>query len=232
MKRPKYVGQTKNTLARRWQGHKDEMRYYKKRGGVLTHKHNWLSKLESFGLLEYVEIRLLEECSVNVADDREKYWISKMAGSFGLCNLNEGGQAHKNHSEETKQKISTANKGVNNGMYGKRSKRDYNTKQKARLAMLASEKFKISRKSKTFRDKCSNAKSIPLLLLNYSTFEIVGEFRNANVLAEHLGYKKANILNAVRDLRRLGRGDKSKFWVVRKEDKDVSIQKILEKNVV
>jgi len=129
-------------------------------------------------------------------------------------------------SEETKDKISKKNKGENNGMYGKRFKKTYEEIEKCRIAMINSEKFQQSRKSEEYREKISDIVSIPIYLLDID-FNIIQEFKNTTKCAEQLNCTRGNVKNAVRDLRKI----KGKFWVVRIENYEESIEKIKQKTI-
>ncbi len=65
---------------------------------------------------------ILEECQLTVLNERERYWQEQydVLSKHGLnCVLTSYKNVRGKMSEESKQKISLKNKGVNNGMYGK-----------------------------------------------------------------------------------------------------------------
>jgi len=121
----------------------------------------------------------------------------------------------KPKSEETKKKISEANSGEKNGMYGKRMNRTKEQKEKLSQSLKDSQKLKDSRNSKEYKEKISNAASIPILVLN-DKYEIVFEFKNCRECAEYFNYTKSNIANAIRFNRQIGK--KTKYWIVKKEN--------------
>lgn len=79
----RYVGKTKMSLRKRLQAHLDESRS-KKHG---TYKINWVNSLLHQNIKP--EIRILEECTIDNWQEREKYWISKLDN---LTNSTEGGE--------------------------------------------------------------------------------------------------------------------------------------------
>ena len=175
-------------------------------------------------------------------NDREIFWISKLRKECDLTNISDGGKYSppiyddnnpnpmfgRHLSNETKDKISKANSGMNNGMYGKKIIKTPEQIEKARLNMINSKKFQDSRKSKEYSDKISDIVSITVVVLN-EKLENIMEFKNTTKCAEYFGYTRGNIKNAVRDLRQIGKGKKEKYWVVRKEKLDESIDIIKDK---
>jgi len=129
------------------------------------------------------------------------------------------------HSIETKRKISISNSGDKNGMYGKHIKKSPEQIEKQRINMINSKKFQESRKSDEFRNKISNAFSIPICILD-ENLKVLMEFKNTIKCSEYLGCSKSNVKNAVRDIRKIMK----KYWVVRKENLEDSIEKIKNKS--
>lgn len=116
-KEVRYIGQT-NNIVRRLKKH------LKTAESSTRHISNWIRSLPSPPILT-----VIETCEVSVRNEREQYWIDyyKSQG-YELCNASNGGAGaglgNKNclgriMSEETKKKISEANKGNN---YGKGNK--------------------------------------------------------------------------------------------------------------
>ena len=124
-------------------------------------------------------------------------------------------------TDETKKKISEANSGEKNGMYGKRFTRTDEQKEKLSNSLKNSDKLKKSRQSTEFRQKLSDCFSIPLFLLDLE-FNILKEFKNLKECSEYLGCTKGNVKNANNDLRKLCK----KYWIVRKKNYEESIVKI------
>ena len=128
-------------------------------------------------------------------------------------------------SEETKRKISEANSGEKNGMFGVTFSMSDSHKQNISKSLLKSEKFKLSRQSEEFKKKISDISSIPLIVLD-EKLNIIGEFKNCRECGEYLGYGKSNIDHAVKDLRQIGKGKKNRYWVVKKDKYEESIELI------
>lgn len=87
---------------------------------------------------------------------------------------------------------------------------------------------KKSRNSIEYKKKLSDLRSKPLLVLDLN-FNPIMEFKNCRECAEYLNYKEANISNAINQLRKIGKGKKEKYWVVRKNNYEEYILKIKEK---
>lgn len=118
----------------------------------------------------------------------------------------------KKHKDETKEKISLANSGEKNGMYGKTYDMSNEHKNKISETLRNSDKLKESRNSEEYKRKISENFSIPLLVLD-KDFNIIYEFKNCRECSEFFNFTNGNVANAVRFKRRLSR----KYWVVRKE---------------
>lgn len=208
----RYVGQTISRLHSRMKNHIHETNRNKKLGKKLTHKENWILSLKDNGLLNEMTICLIEEVDVNDANDREIYWID-FHKSDKLTNTDEGGK-RKFLSEESKQKISKANSGSKNGMYGKRYKLSAEQIEINRQSMINSEKFQKSRKSKSFRDKISKSQKVDDWYLLDENFNILKVFEFSKEVASYLGCGKSNVQHARADKRKLSK----KYWVCYKKD--------------
>jgi hypothetical protein len=75
-----------------------------------------------------------------------------------------------------------------------------------------SDTFQTSRKSKDFRVKCSRAKSKKVVLYDIE-MNMLDTFSSCVVLAAHLGVTRANISNAAREKRIIGKMMKTKYYV-------------------
>lgn len=186
MKCPRYIGQTKRKLHIRLSGHIQETRITYKNNKPLTHKENWIKKLDNLGIVDQLVCILLEECEEELADDREQYWIGYFKSHVSLTNSNEGGQLNKSHSEETKQKISKANSGPKNGMFGKKYTMSFETKNKIGESLKKSEKFKNYYNNPEFSERMSRIQSEPLIVLN-ENLQILGEFKNCEQVSYFIG---------------------------------------------
>ena len=155
---------------------------------------------------------------MDTIDEKEIYWIN-FYQSEKLTNIDIGGK-RKILTDETKQKISIANSGEKNGMFGKRFKVSRDEIERRRLAMVNSEKFKNSRKSKEFKLKISESQKVDDWLLLDEQFKIIGVFENSREVSEFLGCTKGNVKNARKDNRKLLK----KYWVTYKSDYDNILQ--------
>lgn len=77
-----YVGKTVTTLANRWLHHKDAYQ-----------KYDWhlYRAMRKYGI-EHFWIEKLENCSDNIIDEREKYWIKKLDTFNNGYNMTPGGE--------------------------------------------------------------------------------------------------------------------------------------------
>lgn len=109
----RYIGKTECSLEKRKVQHKHHSKYGKTTLYNAIRKYGWDN-------LDWV---ILEECeNVDTLNRQEEDWIRrfKTLNYDKGYNLREGGEGGKHH-ETTKMKISLANSGENNGMYGKTS---------------------------------------------------------------------------------------------------------------
>lgn len=98
----KYIGQT-NDIARRKQEHFSHLR-----NGVHNNKH-LQSSWDAYGEENFI-FYTIEECSLELLDDKETYYIATYNSDncdFGY-NIEPGGHITKTMSEETRQKISAS----------------------------------------------------------------------------------------------------------------------------
>jgi group I intron endonuclease len=114
--------------------------------------------IEKYGT-ENFEKEIIEECSNDILDEREKYWINEYNTFENGYNLTLGGQngwmTGKKHTEETKEKISKKLKGENNPFYGK--KHSDETKKKISNSIKESDEWNKKIKSKEHRNKLSKS---------------------------------------------------------------------------
>lgn len=110
-KEVRYIGKTIQKLEKRLTAHVYESKHRK------NHKCNWINKL----IRENVKpkIKLIDTVSEDNWEFWETYWIEQFkTWGFKLVNQTPGGEGYK-HSDETKEKISIANSGKNHYFYGK-----------------------------------------------------------------------------------------------------------------
>ena len=208
----RYVGQTILPLHKRMKNHIYETTRNEKLGKMLTHKEYWIRSLKNKGVLNQMTIHLIEEVDVDIANEREIYWINHY-NSDKLTNIDEGGK-RRFATEETKKKISKANSGSGNGMYGKRYKLTPEQIEINRLAMINSQKFQKSRKSKEYRKKISKVQKVDDWYLLDENLNIIKTFDVSQEVGDFLGCGKANVQHARADKRKLCK----KYWVCYKND--------------
>ena len=108
-----YVGFSKFGMAKRWEQHKKNSKTI-----TTSYFHNAILK---YGPENFVS-EILYQCDTSLeASIVEKYFIRFYDTTNSGYNITDGGygMCGFSHSEKTKKKISKANKGENNSMYGK-----------------------------------------------------------------------------------------------------------------
>ena len=145
-----YIGITKRKPQYRWNNGKGYDNQYFKRA------------IKKYGFDNFEHIILCENLTQKQAEQKEIEYIAYYKSSerdFGY-NISKGGMVNNGVpcKDVTKQKISKANKGINNGMYGKHHSEK--------------EKQKISEASKKmWQDKCHREKMLKTLQKNRHDFE-------------------------------------------------------------
>ena len=142
-----YVGQTKQELEKRWG----------KEGRNYKNCPKFYSAIQKYGWNSFEHILLEDDLSIEIVDERERYWIAYYDSFRNGYNATTGGNLNKKFSEESKQKMSLAKKerykGKGNPNYGKPWSEE--VKQKIREGNLnkviseeTREKMKIANKNK------------------------------------------------------------------------------------
>ncbi len=211
----KYIGLTKKNPSKRLSAHLTETKYYIKNNMFLNKKHTWLRKLINLEVDNLIEIKIIERCVYDKLAEREIFWISEYKDN--IVNSTSGGDGVIDLSEDARNRISKANSGEKNGMYGRRMTRTKEQKDRLSQSLKSSQKLKESRSSKEFKDKISDINSIPILVLDESK-KVIFEFKNCRECAEYFGYTKSNIANAIRFKRKIGKGKKVKYWIIKKDE--------------
>lgn len=100
-----YIGQSKN-IRKRWYSHKSLLKKNK-------HENKYLQRLYNKYGVEQFTYEILELCSIEKLDERERYWIAQNGGvdSIQNCNWESGGHKHKTYSLEQRKLISERYKG-------------------------------------------------------------------------------------------------------------------------
>jgi hypothetical protein len=132
-------------------------------------------------------------------------------------NLNIGGGQNATYcqylSDAHKEKISFANSGEKNGMYGKRFIMSDKHKNKISTGLLESDKLKESRNSEEYKNKLKDHFGKRIFILDIN-FVFICEYQSMKDAMIFFGCKESNIFNARRDKRMI----KRKYWVVYPED--------------
>lgn len=121
-----YIGATgsSNGFSNRFAYHRYKLRNNKSSNPHLQESYN------KNGLYN-LEFSILEECNDSVLDEREQYWMEKYKNDYGencLVNMQSGGKRGFKVGEEALKKYSEASKGEKNYNYGKHLSEE--TKQK------------------------------------------------------------------------------------------------------
>lgn len=153
----RYIGKTKQ-IKKRYQSHINESYLLR------THKEKWINKVLTNGGTIFIEP--LEICDDSISNEIERYWISQfICWGFNLVNLTDGGDGGspmlgKNHSLETKIKMSETAKKQNRGIGGwnKGLKMSDDVREKIKISSIGkshneTSKLKISNKLKGFKRK-------------------------------------------------------------------------------
>ena len=112
-----YIGQS-NNIYRRWKEHKSKYSWY-------TQNNILYKAFQKYGIDNFT-FEIIHECDESELNDKEVYYIQqyntfiKSENSNGY-NITLGGNGMRgfHHTEQSKLKMSNANKGVNNSNYGK-----------------------------------------------------------------------------------------------------------------
>lgn len=127
MSKKRYVGQTIQPIHKRIHQHFRNSRY-----GHQSPLYHSMRKYTR----DIFEISILEECDINLLDEREQYWIShyKTLTEGYNCNIGGGSGRGYKHTEETRRKISETwkKKGTSNRK-GKTNSTESNIKRSQTL---------------------------------------------------------------------------------------------------
>lgn len=104
-----YIGQTTQSLKRRWRGHQSDFK-------CKTHHNDLLQRVYNKYGLEVFSIEIIEQCDIEKLDERERYWIKYYDSTNREkgYNFEDGGNELKKHCKETIEKMTLASRGHNN----------------------------------------------------------------------------------------------------------------------
>jgi len=211
-KKIRYIGQTTQALKKRLNKH---LYHINEKN---NHKNNWLKKLKKESLLQDIEIELLEECSIDMLDQREVFWIEHFKNlGLILTNITTGGKVGSRgykHTEESKKKISKAGKKL------KGIKRSEETRKKISLSLIGKPGRNTGNKhSKKTKNKISKTKKGTLSwnatpILQFKNEEFIKEWRSAHDAAKNLSISQGNIWSVIHGKRKTCGGYK---WKIKNE---------------
>ena len=144
-----YVGQTRQKLSRRINGHKHSQKKFGVDAAIT--KYGW----------ENFTVEVIEECPVESLDEREIFWIAELNSKVpNGYNLTDGGDGALNPSEETRMKMSLAKKGCTSWIKGKKMTEEQKAKVSANHADVSGENnpFYGQKHSEETRTRMSLAK--------------------------------------------------------------------------
>lgn len=191
----RYIGLTTQSLNKRLYKHLYEIDSH------TSKKNSWLKKLRNLDLLSEIKIQLIEECNIDILNDREVYWISEFKNKgYELTNMTIGGDVgslgHK-HSEEALKKISEASK----------KRKGYKATPEARKniskSLLGNTRHKNCKHSEETKKQISETKkgtlswnATPVLQL-FKDGELIKEWVSATAAAKELGLSQGNIWSVI-----------------------------------
>ncbi len=204
-----YIGLSKN-IERRFKEHIKDCKFK---------KYAISNAIEKYGKDNFT-FEIVEECSLEKLEKRERYWINKLkTQSPNGYNLTNGGEKSKIYSKESREKMSNSQnwqKGKNNPFYGKKHSEE--TKK------IIGEKAKKRFENPEYRKKLSDShKGLPAW--NKGIDHIPQEQRRINaqsfskkVFCIELKKEFASITAALRFLESQGKSAKSRANIKRNID--------------
>ena len=124
-----YVGQTRQKLSRRINGHKSSKKIFGVDAAIA--KYGW----------ENFTAEVIEECPVEQLNEREIFWIAELGSKVpNGYNLTDGGDGALNPSPETRARMSAARKGKPSPNKGKKLPEEQKAKISANHADVNGEK--------------------------------------------------------------------------------------------
>ena len=169
-----YIGLSKN-IQKRWNSHKN----LQFKGNIKLRESltEYGGDSHQFEVIEEIDISNLGRSQANnLLQIRERYWINHFETFKGGLNANRGGSGCKEHTAESKQKISEANSKPKPADFGANRKKWQHTEE--------------------YKEKVRNAKRRPILMYDPEG-NLVGEFPNNQKAADYIGCQKSAIWNVL-----------------------------------
>ena len=94
-----YIGQSVN-IKRRWKDHKEASKNIKNK----NYDYPLYKAIRKYGL-ENFSFEILEKCSENLLNEKEKYWIKYFNSYNNGYNQNEGGNSGSHYIKLSKEKV-------------------------------------------------------------------------------------------------------------------------------
>lgn len=186
----RYIGLTTTTIEKRFKKHIRDIDRSK------SYKNNWLRTVRHSGLLDKLKIEVIEEVSIDILNERERYWIQYYNDlNFNLTNTTPGGEVgslgHK-HSDEAKRKISEASK--NRSFVRTKEFRD-----KISKSLIGNKRRLGKTHTKQTKEKISNSKkgtkahNIRTVYQYDKQFNFIRKWESATYIEKTLGFSAGNI---------------------------------------
>lgn len=202
----RYVGKTVQKLNKRLYKHQYEIHRNP------SNKNSWLIGLEKLGLLFEVNIELVEECGLDIINDREIFWIKFFKDSgCKLTNMTEGGDVgslgHK-HSQDAIEKIRKRAKEP-------RSKMSEEGRKNISKSLIGNTRHKGYKQSEKTKNKISESKKGVLSWNATSVLQLnkegnaIKEWVSATAAAKELKLNQSNIWMVINGKRKTCGGY---FW--------------------
>jgi group I intron endonuclease len=223
---PRYVGQSVDPIAR-LSGH---IKKTLGNSGRKTKKESWIQNLMDLGIDGKIRVKVIETCDSTSIDSREVYYIKKYRSLYpNLTNTADGGRRGiiingnhpmqgKKHSPLSIEKMRLIKMGEKNPVWGKRFSRTEEQKKNLSIGLKNSDKLKLSRQSTEYRDLISSVQSLKIYALDSISLEIVHTFKNSKDASEYFGVTRANINNARRFKRIVGKSLNTKYFIISEID--------------
>lgn len=170
-----YVGKTLSTIEERFKKHCSDSKK------ATCKKRPLYDAMNKYGI-EHFHIELIEECSLEVVNDREIYWINTLNSYHNGYNATLGGDGA--HYIDYDKILELWNKGYNNKQISLELNISTDTVQKALII------FNISAEERHKRGLESVCNKV--LMLDIETEEVLNEFNSVTEALKFLGISKSD----------------------------------------